>query len=42
MKNKKRAHWSEIGQLYHNDKIIDEYIDEAISKVDVEAIKKPI
>ena len=36
----KRAHWSEIGQLYHNDKIIDEYIDEAISKVDVEAIKK--
>lgn len=36
----KRAHWSEIGQLYHNDKLIDEYIDEAISKVDVEAIKK--
>ena len=36
----KRAHWSEIGQLYHNDKIIDEYIDEAISKVDFEAIKK--
>ena len=36
----KRAHWSEIGQLYHNDKIIDEYLDEAISKVDVEAIKK--
>ena len=35
----KRAHWSEIGQIYQNDKIIDEYIDEAISKVDAQAIK---
>lgn len=35
----KRAHWSEIGQIYHNDKIIDEYVDEAISKVDAEAIR---
>ena len=35
----KRAHWSEIGQIYHNDKIIDEYVDEAISKVDAQAIR---
>ena len=35
-----RVPFSEIGQLYHNDKIIDEYVDEAVSKVDVEAIKK--
>ena len=36
----KRAHWSEIGQIYTNDKIIDEYVDEAISKVDAEAIRE--
>ena len=36
----KRAEFFEIGEIYHNDKIIDEYVDEAISKVDVEAIKK--
>lgn len=36
----KRAAWNEIGQIYHNDKIIDEYVDEAISKVDVDAIRK--
>ena len=35
-----RVPFSEIGQLYHNDKIIDEYVDEAVSKVDVEAIKE--
>jgi phosphomannomutase/phosphoglucomutase len=35
-----RVPFSEIGQLYHNDKIIDEYVDEAVSKVDVDAIKK--
>ncbi|MBP3791163.1 MAG: phosphoglucosamine mutase [Methanobrevibacter sp.] len=35
----KRAEFSEIGQIYHNDTIIDEYVDEAISKVDAEAIK---
>lgn len=35
----KRANWSEIGQIYTNDKIIDEYVDEAISKVDSEVIK---
>ncbi|MBQ8017985.1 MAG: phosphoglucosamine mutase [Methanobrevibacter sp.] len=35
-----RVPFSEIGQLYHNDKIIDEYVDEAVSKVDVEAIRK--
>lgn len=35
----KRANWSEIGRIYTNDKIIDEYVDEAISKVDSEVIK---
>ena len=35
----KRADFSEIGEIYKNDKIIDEYVDEAISKVDSEAIK---
>ena len=35
-----RVPFNEIGQLYHNDKIIEEYVDEAISKVDVEAIRK--
>ena len=35
----KRADFSEIGEVYINDKIIDEYIDEAISKVDAEAIR---
>jgi len=35
----KRAHWSEIGEIYHNDKIIEEYVDEAISKVDAQAIR---
>ena len=35
-----RVPFSEIGQLYRNDKIIDEYVDEAVSKVDVEAIRK--
>ena len=35
----KRAKFFEIGQIYHNDKIIEEYVDEAISKVDAQAIK---
>ena len=35
----KRADFSEIGEVYINDKIIDEYVDEAISKVDAEAIR---
>ena len=34
-----RAPFSEIGQIYHNDKVIDEYVDEAISKVDADAIR---
>ena len=33
-----RVPFSEIGQIYHNDKVIDEYVEEAISKVDAEAI----
>ena len=35
-----RVEFHEIGQLYQNDKVIDEYVDEAVSKVDVEAIRK--
>ena len=35
-----RVEFHEIGELYHNDKVIDEYVDEAVSKVDVEAIRK--
>ncbi|WP_405319705.1 phosphoglucosamine mutase [Methanobrevibacter thaueri] len=35
----KRADFSEIGEVYINDKIIEEYVDEAISKVDAEAIR---
>lgn len=35
-----RVEFHEIGQLYNNDKVIDEYVDEAVSKVDVDAIKK--
>ena len=35
-----RVEFSEIGEIYQNDKIIDEYVDEAVSKVDVEAIKE--
>jgi phosphomannomutase/phosphoglucomutase len=34
-----RVPFSEIGQLYRNDKIIDEYVDEAVSKVDTDAIR---
>ena len=34
-----RVEFSQIGQIYKNDKIIEEYIDEAVSKVDTEAIK---
>ena len=35
-----RVEFHEIGELYQNDKIIDEYVDEAVSKVDVEAIRE--
>jgi phosphomannomutase/phosphoglucomutase len=35
----KRAKWDEIGKVYTNDNIIDEYIDEAIKRVDAEAIR---
>ena len=34
-----RVPFSEIGEIYRNDKIIDEYVDEAVLKVDSEAIK---
>ncbi len=39
-KEPKRAEWYEIGEIYNNDNIIDEYVDEAISRVNVEAIKE--
>ena len=35
-----RVEFHEIGQLYYNDKIIDEYVDEAVSKVDTDAIRE--
>ena len=35
-----RVEFHEIGELYQNDKIIDEYVDEAVSKVDVDAIRQ--
>ena len=35
-----RVPFSEIGEIYHNDKIIDEYVDEAVSKVDTDAIRE--
>ena len=39
-KEPKRAEWHDIGQIYSNDSVIDEYVDEAISKVNVKAIKE--
>ena len=39
-KNPKRAPWEDIGNLYYNDRIIEEYIDETLKRVDVEAIKE--
>lgn len=36
----KRVTWDKIGNKYSNDNIINEYIDEAISKVDNKAIKE--
>ena len=35
-----RVPFSEIGEIYHNDKIIDEYVDEAVSKVATDAIRE--
>ncbi|MBZ9570084.1 phosphoglucosamine mutase [Methanobrevibacter sp. TMH8] len=39
-KEPKRASWKSIGNLFNNDKIIEEYIDEVLKRVNVEAIKK--
>lgn len=36
----KRANWDEIGEITYNDSIIDEYIEEAMKRVDVEKIKE--
>ncbi|MDO5850478.1 MAG: phosphoglucosamine mutase [Methanobacteriaceae archaeon] len=35
----KRVPWDEIGQIFTNGSIIDEYIDETLKRVDVEAIR---
>ena len=35
-----RVPFYDIGQIYENNKVIDEYVDEAVSKVDVDAIKE--
>ncbi len=34
-----RVNWDEIGQIFTNESIIDEYIDETLKRVDVEAIR---
>ena len=34
-----RVNWNEIGQIFTNESIIDEYIDETLKRVDVEAIR---
>jgi len=39
-KSPNRVSWENIGNLYSNDKIIEEYIEEALKRVDSEAIKK--
>jgi phosphomannomutase/phosphoglucomutase len=39
-KNPKRVSWDKIKELYDNNEIIDEYINEAIKRVDAKAIKK--
>ena len=36
----KRAPWQSIGNFFNNDRIIEEYINEVLKRVDVEAIKK--
>jgi len=38
-KNPKRVTWEEIGNLYHNDRIIEEYNNEVLKRVDTKAIK---
>ena len=35
----KRVSWDRIGKVYHNETIINEYIEEALKRVDVEAIR---
>ena len=34
-----RVNWDKIGQIFTNESIIDEYIDETLKRVDVEAIR---
>jgi phosphomannomutase/phosphoglucomutase len=36
----KRTHWGKIAKVYENNRIIDEYLDEVIKRVDSESIKK--
>ena len=35
----KRARWEAIGKFYNNDKIIEEYIDEVLKRVDTKSIQ---
>lgn len=35
----KRVNWNELGQVYKNDRIIEEYQSEVLKRLDVEAIK---
>ncbi|MCC7554398.1 MAG: phosphoglucosamine mutase [Methanobacteriaceae archaeon] len=37
-KEPKRASWDEIGEIYQNSSIVEEYIDEVLKNVDIEAI----
>ncbi|MDL2246885.1 phosphoglucosamine mutase [Methanobrevibacter sp. OttesenSCG-928-K11] len=39
-KDPKRANWDEIGEIFNNDTIIEEYIDEALKSVDTKAIEE--
>jgi len=38
-KNPKRASWEDIGNLFRDDKIIEEYINEVLERVDIKAIQ---
>ena len=38
-KNPKRASWEAIGKMYHDDKIIDEYLEEVLKRVEIETIQ---
>ena len=39
-KEPKRTSWDSIGKLFNNDKIIDEYIEEVLKRINVEKLKE--